>query len=127
MRDAEKRRQLGALPQGVGLAIRRRSGAGAQPKPAHLSQAQYDQFLANSGYLWDHMADAPVILVPCLTKRVLLERASLPDVVQARFVDHIANTQQYRWFQHLSRGPEHHPGLPRAGPWHADNDQPHPL
>src|SRR5260370_18905998 len=66
----------------------------ARPKPGHLTEAQYDRFLAGSGYLWDHMADAPVILVPCLTKRVPPERASLPEVVQARYADHLANQQR---------------------------------
>jgi len=92
VRDAEKRRQLGALYRKA--SDHQAAVYAAQPKPAHLSQAQYEQFLANSGYLWDHMADAPVILVPCLTKRVPPERASLPEVVQARFADHIANTQR---------------------------------
>ena len=66
----------------------------ARPKPEHLTEEQYGQFLANSGYLWDHMADAPVILVPCLAKREPPERASLPEVVQARYADHLANTQR---------------------------------
>src|SRR4051812_29532899 len=41
----------------------------SRPKPEHLTDEQYRQFLANSGYLWDHLADSPVILVPCLSKR----------------------------------------------------------
>ena len=40
------------------------------------------------------MADAPVILVPCLTRREPPDRASLPDVVQARYADHLANLQR---------------------------------
>ena len=64
------------------------------PSPPHLSQAQYDRFLAGSGYLWDHMADAPVILVPCLAKREPPERASLPAIVQARYAEHLANLQR---------------------------------
>jgi nitroreductase len=37
------------------------------------------------------MADAPVILVPCLQKREPPERAGLPEVVQARYAEHLAN------------------------------------
>lgn len=92
VRDAEKRRQLGALYRKA--SDHQAAVYAARPKPEHLSQAQYEQFLANSGYLWDHMADAPVILVPCLAKREPPERASLPEVVQARFADHLANTQR---------------------------------
>jgi nitroreductase len=89
VRDAAKRRAIGAVYRKASDY----TGAqyAARPKPDHLSQAQYDQFLANSGYLWDHMADAPVILVPCLKKRELPERAALPEAVQARYADHLAN------------------------------------
>ena len=37
---------------------------------------------------------SPVILVPCLAKREPPERAGLPDVVQARYADHLANVQR---------------------------------
>jgi nitroreductase len=89
VRDAAKKRELGAL-------YRKASdyqGAiyHSRPKPAHLTDLQYQQFLANSGFLWDHMADAPVILVPCLAKREPPERAGLPEVVQARYEKHLAN------------------------------------
>lgn len=89
VRDADKRRQLGAI-------YRKASdyqGAiyHSRPKPPHLTDLQYQQFLANSGFLWDHMADAPLILVPCLAKREPPERAGLPPDVQARYADHLTN------------------------------------
>ena len=64
VRDAEKRRQLGAL-------YRKASDYTAavyagRPRPDHLTQAQYDRFLAGS----------------------------LPDVVQARYADHLTNVQR---------------------------------
>ena len=92
VRDAEKRRQLAALYRKA--SDYQSAVYAARPKPDHLTQAQYEQFLANSGWLWDHMADAPVILVPCLTKREPPERASLPAVVQARYPAHLANVQR---------------------------------
>ena len=90
VRDAEVKRQLAALyrkASDYASAI-----YASRPKPAHLTDEQYRQFLANSGYLWDHLADSPVILVPCLTKREPPERATLPEVVQARYEAHLANT-----------------------------------
>jgi len=92
VRDAEKRRQLGALYRKA--SDHTSTVYAARPKPDHLTQAQYDRFLAGSGYLWDHMADAPVILVPCLMKREVPERSSLPEAVQARYADHLANQQR---------------------------------
>jgi nitroreductase len=92
VRNAEKRRQLAALYRKA--SDYQSAVYAARPKPEHLSQAQYERFLANSGYLWDHMADAPVILVPCLARRAPPERANLPAVVQARYADHLANVQR---------------------------------
>src|SRR5262249_59774483 len=61
VRDAAKRRQLGALYRKA--SDYQGTLYHSRPKPAHLNDLQYQQFLANSGYLWDHMADAPVILL----------------------------------------------------------------
>jgi len=92
VRDAALKRQL------AGLYRKASDHASAvyssRPKPDHLTDEQYRQFLANSGYLWDHLAEAPVILVPCLLKRDPPDRASLPDIVQARYADHLANLQR---------------------------------
>ena len=92
VRDAGKKRQLAAL-------YRKASDYASalyssRPKPDHLTDEQYRQFLANSGYLWDHLVDAPLILVPCLMKREPPERTSLPEVVQARYDRHLANLQR---------------------------------
>jgi nitroreductase len=92
VRDAEVKRQLAALyrkASDYASAV-----YASRPRPAHLTDEQYRQFLSNSGYLWDHMEDAPVILVPCLAKREPPERASLPDSVQARYDAHLANLQR---------------------------------
>lgn len=92
VRDAAKRRQIAAIYRKA--SDHASAVYASRPKPDHLTDEQYAQFLANSGYLWDHMADAPVILVPCLAKRPLPEKASLPDIVQARYADHLANVQR---------------------------------
>lgn len=62
-----------------------------RPKPDHLTDEQYRQFLSNSGYLWEHLADAPVILMACLTKRAPLEKSTLPEVIQARYDAYVAD------------------------------------
>ena len=90
VRDAEVKRQLAALYRKA--SDHASAIYASRPKPEHLTDEQYRQFLANSGYLWDHLAEAPVILIACLAKRELPERASLPEVVQARYDAHIANT-----------------------------------
>ena len=92
VRDAAKRGQLAAIYRKA--SDHARDVYAARPKPDHLTEEQYAQFLANSGYLWDHMADAPAILVPCLFKREPPARQSLPQDVQARYADHLANMQR---------------------------------
>jgi nitroreductase len=92
VRDAGKRRALGALYRKA--SDYQSAVYAARPKPGHLTDGQYQQFLANSGHLWDHMADAPVILVPCLVRREPPERASLPQLVQMRYAEHLANVQR---------------------------------
>jgi len=92
VRDAAVKRKLAALYRKA--SDHASAVYASRPKPAHLTDEQYRQFLANSGYLWDHLADAPVILVPCLTKREPPERTSLPPVVQARYDAHLANLQR---------------------------------
>jgi nitroreductase len=45
------------------------------PQPAHMNEAQYNRFWKSGTYLHEHMADAPVLIVPCLR---ILPR-DLPD------------------------------------------------
>ncbi|MFO1161309.1 MAG: nitroreductase family protein [Reyranellaceae bacterium] len=89
VRDPAKRREIGAL-------YRKASDYAEtiyrdRPTPPHLTNAQNRQFVANSAFLWDHMGDAPVILVPCLARREPPPIETLPSVVQARYAQHLAN------------------------------------
>ncbi len=83
VRDAEQRQKLGAIyrkASDIASAIYRARG-----RPAHMNEEQYRKFLSSGSYLWDHMGDAPVLLVPCLRERLVPPRAALPDWVQARY------------------------------------------
>jgi nitroreductase len=89
VRDPAKRRELGVLYRKASdYADKIYSN---RPVPAHLTPEQNRQFVANSAYLWDHMADAPVILVPCLVNRDPPPIETLPAVVQARYAEHLTN------------------------------------
>src|SRR6202008_3589175 len=68
VRDAEQRRKPGAIyrkASEIASAIYRARGG-----PAHMSEEQYRRFLASGAYLWEHMGEAPVLLVPCLRDRL---------------------------------------------------------
>ena len=90
VRDPEVKRQLASIYRKASDYAM--ANYASRPKPDHLTDEQYRQFLANSGWLWDHLAESPVILIACLTKREPPERAGLPEVVQARYDAHLANT-----------------------------------
>jgi nitroreductase len=50
----------------------------AKGRPDHLTEAQFHRFMTTGAHLWEHMGDAPVILIPCLHR---------PFVPQAQGVD----------------------------------------
>jgi nitroreductase len=62
--DAEQRHRIGAIYRKVSRWVWERYQH--QVRPAHISQAQYDRMMQGGLHLYEHMADAPVLLVPCL-------------------------------------------------------------
>ncbi len=94
VRDPEKRRQLGAIYRKASDEV----GAiyAARGRAAHQTEEQYRRMLAAGTYLWDHLGDAPVVLVPCLSRREMPPREALPAAVQARYEDHLAYQDRIR-------------------------------
>ncbi|HZP36931.1 MAG TPA: nitroreductase family protein [Methylomirabilota bacterium] len=85
VRDPEQRRRLGAIyrkASDIASAM-----YAARGRPAHLTEAQFGRVMASGAYLWDHMADAPVILVPCQTRPRIPPPESLPPDIRARYAD----------------------------------------
>jgi nitroreductase len=85
VRDPEQRRQLGVI-------YRRASDIAsamyaARGRPPHLTEQQFQRLMSSGGFLWDHMAEAPVILVPCQTPPALPPLEALPPEVRARYRD----------------------------------------
>jgi len=94
VRDAEQRRRLGAIyrkASDIADAI-----YSARGRPAHMTEEQYRRFMASGAYLWDHMGDAPVLLVPCLTERPTPPRETLPPWVQEIYEGELAYAQRIR-------------------------------
>jgi nitroreductase len=81
VRDVELKRKLGAIyrkASDIASAMYRVRG-----RPAHMSEEQYQRFLSSGAYLWDHMGDAPVLLLPCLHDRPPPPREDLPPARSA--------------------------------------------
>ena len=85
VRDAEQRRRLGAIyrkASDIASAM-----YAARGRPPHLSEEQFRRLMTSGAFLWDHMAEAPVILVPCQTQPRLPSPDALPPDIRARFAD----------------------------------------
>jgi nitroreductase len=79
VRDSELRAQLGALyRKGSDIAS---AVYAARGRPGDQSEAQYRRFMARSSWLWDHIAEAPVLLVVCLRPRAMPAPDKLPPEI----------------------------------------------
>ena len=102
VRGAEQRRRLGQI-------YRRGSDVSeavyaARGRPPHLTDAQYERMMSAGAYLWDHMGEAPVLLVPCVKTNSVPARETLPPDVQSRYGDLAA-------YQELIRGASIYPAV----------------
>jgi nitroreductase len=64
IKDAELRRKLGDIYR-KGAQILTAFYAD-RPRPAHVTETQYNRMLASATYLFEHMHEAPVLLLACL-------------------------------------------------------------
>jgi nitroreductase len=105
VRDREQRAKLGAI-------YRKASDIASvmyatRAVPAHISELQYRRFMTSGAHLWDHMADAPVLLVPCMKRPSLPPKSALPPHIQARYeeerayADRIAGASIYPAIQNI--------------------------
>jgi nitroreductase len=94
VRDVAQRRRLAAVYRKASDEVA--AIYAARGRPAHLTEAQYQRMMEAGTYLWDHIGDAPVLLVPCLKKRDMPPREALPEVVAARYEAHLAYQERIR-------------------------------
>ena len=105
VRHADLRRQLGVIyrkASDIAEAIYAARGC-----PAHLSERQYARFMAAGRYLWDHMGEAPVLIVPCSHRTTLPARDALPARIaaewesEAAYAEHIRGASIYPAVQNI--------------------------
>lgn len=101
VKDPEKRRQLGAVYQKTS-SILLKLYEGAKPPP-HMDPAKYERWWRSVVYLFDHMGEAPVLIVPCLKQSIWSNAASLPDDIKARMASaaRLAGSSIYPAVQNL--------------------------
>ena len=94
VRDPERRHQLGVIyrkASDIAEAI-----YAARGRPAHMTEQQFARFMASGRYLWDHMGEAPVLLLPCARRAVLPAREALPPDIAARWDDEVSYAERIR-------------------------------
>lgn len=75
VRDPEQRKRIGEIYQRVSAWVLQRYQH--QGKPANQTAAEYEHMMQGGIHLYEHMADAPVLLIPCLR----IAPARLPDEI----------------------------------------------
>jgi nitroreductase len=94
VRDPELRRRLGIVyrkASDIAEAV-----YAARGRPPHLSEQQFARLMAAGRHLWDHMGEAPVLLVPCSHRPVLPPRESLPPGIAAGWEEEAAYAERIR-------------------------------
>jgi nitroreductase len=94
VQDTAQRRKLGAIyreASDIASAV-----YAARGRPAHMTDEQYQRLMSSGAYLWSHMADAPVILVPCQRQPSLPLPEKLPPELRARYTDELHYIERIR-------------------------------
>jgi nitroreductase len=103
VRDAAQRRRLGAVYRKASDIAAKVYAA--RDRPAHLTDAQWRRMLAAGAHLYDHMGDAPVLLVPCLLPRDVPPAEALPPEVsladEMAYLDRIRGSSIYPAVQNV--------------------------
>ena len=94
VRDAEQRRRLGAI-------YRKASGIAetmyaARGRPPHLTERQFARMMGAGAHLWQHMGEAPVLLLPCGRRPALPPPEALPPDIAVRWEDEVAYADRIR-------------------------------
>jgi nitroreductase len=94
VRDPDQRRRLGAIyrkASDIAEAV-----YSARGRPSHMTERQYARFMTAGAYLWDHMGEAPVLLLACSRRPMLPPPEALPPDIAARYEDEVAYADRIR-------------------------------
>jgi len=94
VRDPDQRRQLGAIyrkASDIAEAV-----YAARGRPPNLTERQFARLMTSGAHLWQHMGEAPVLLIPCSRRPALPPRDALPPAMAARWEDEAAYADRIR-------------------------------
>src|SRR6516164_677587 len=94
VRDPEQRQKLGAIyrkASGIAEAM-----YAARGRPPHLTEQQFARLMGTGAHLWQHMGEAPVLLLPCARRPTLPPREALPPDIALHWADELAYAERIR-------------------------------
>jgi len=94
VRDPQQRAKLGTIYRKAS-AIASAMYA-ARGRPAHMTDEQFKLMMSSGSYLWDHMGEAPVILIPCQESPKMPRLDDLPAEVQSRYAAELRYVERIR-------------------------------
>jgi nitroreductase len=94
VRDPDLRRGLGAIYRKASDIAE--AMYAARGRPAHLTEGQFRHLMTTGAYLWDHMGEAPVILIPCLRRPVVPPPEALPPAMRGHHQGELAYAERIR-------------------------------
>jgi nitroreductase len=84
VKDAEKRKQLGALYKRASDIMEQLYTGSARAVPGHMDDKKYERFWKAVVHLFNHMGDTPVLIVPCLKASMWAGSANVPPDIKAK-------------------------------------------
>jgi nitroreductase len=94
VRDPEQRRKLGMLYRKASDIAE--AMYAARGRPPHLTERQFARLMATGAYLWQHMGEAPVLLLLRGRRPALPPREALAPDIAARWEDEMAYVERIR-------------------------------
>lgn len=94
VRDSGLRRALGDIYRKASKIAE--AMYAARGRPAHLTESQFQRMMTTGAHLWDHMGDAPVILLPCQRRPAVPPAESLPPAIRASYPEELIYVERIR-------------------------------
>jgi nitroreductase len=94
VRDPEQRRRLGMIYRKASDIAE--AMYAARGRPAHMTERQFARLMTAGAHLWQHMGEAPVLLLPCGRRPALPPREALSPDIAARWEDELAYAERIR-------------------------------
>src|SRR6516162_227157 len=94
VRDPEQRQKLGMLYRKASDIAE--AMYAARGRPAHLTEQQFARLMGAGAHLWQHMGEAPVLLLPCGRRPALPPREALLPDIAVHWEDEMAYSERIR-------------------------------